>query len=303
MGEIIFDKKELISVNTDTKIEEVAKIMKDRDILSVPVWDNAKHQYVGLLDVFEIMRFTAAGFFEESVFKDDLFTKFEWSVETAGDLVAKSSRAKRIAVMSATDPLKSAIRALSDVDHRALVHIPMDEKTFQPSYRMVSQMDVVRYIFKHIDDPTFKNCTSKRIEEMGLVNPLGNAVISVTTQDRAATAFYRMFYNQVNAVAVVDEAGKLVANISASDLRGLSSATLPYLRLPALEFLKKMAEGKKPAHVLSCYSHELLSGVISKVVTANVHRVWVINAAQNPIGVVTLTDIISTFVPTPAQSK
>ena len=79
---------------------------------------------------------------------------------------------------------------------------------------------------------------------MGLVNPLGsNSLISITTKQSTIIAFQKMFYSKVNAVAVVDEGGHIVANLSASDLRGIHSESLPYLKLPPLEFLQKMHGG------------------------------------------------------------
>jgi len=227
------------------------------------------------------------------------FQTVNGQLKTAEELVSKAARARRIIVFDATDPLRGALRALTEVDHRALVRIEKDEQTFHSSYRMLSQMDIVRYLYKNID--YLQDYADKRIEEIGLVNPLGNSVVSITTTNRTATAFYKMFYNQVNAVAVIDDVGRIVANLSASDLRGLTSDKLSYLKLPPLQFLEKMNIGRKPAHVVTCSSHELLSGVIAKAVTSNVHRVWVTNSAQNPIGVVTLTDILRTFY-VPSQS-
>ena len=149
LGELIFDKKELIFAQSHMKVEEVAEIMKKKDILSVPVWDEDKRQYIGLVDMFEIMRFAIAGITEEQVFRDDLFTKFQWSEETVGELVSKSSRAQRICVFNTTDPLQAALHLFSESDHRGLVRIPKDETTFQSSYRVVSQMDIIRYLFKN----------------------------------------------------------------------------------------------------------------------------------------------------------
>lgn len=81
---------------------------------------------------------------------------------------------------------------------------------------------------------------NKRIEELGLVNPLGGHVISISTKDLAIDGFKKMFYSSINAVVVIDEKGKIVANLSVSDLRNISEETIEYIRLPVLEFLKKM---------------------------------------------------------------
>jgi predicted transcriptional regulator len=98
LGQLIFDKKELYQVFTNTKVEEAARFMKEKKILAVPVFDREKNQYVGILDMFDIMRFTTVGFFEESVFNDSFFSDFQFGIEEVGQIVEKSSRSRRIVV-------------------------------------------------------------------------------------------------------------------------------------------------------------------------------------------------------------
>jgi predicted transcriptional regulator len=90
----------LIQVFTDTKVEEAANLMKEKKILAVPVFDRTKGQYVGILDMFDVMRFTALGFFEESVFNDNLFSNFQFETEEVGQIIARSTRSRRILVIT-----------------------------------------------------------------------------------------------------------------------------------------------------------------------------------------------------------
>jgi len=291
LGELIFDKNALIQVSSETTVEDAAKMMKKHNIISAPVFDSSKGQYIGIIDMFEIMRFTAVGFFEESIFKDDLFTKFEFSKETVGDLVQKSQRCQRILSYEGSEPIIAAIRNLGELDHRALVRT-VDDKSFQKVYRIITQTDLVRFIQKH--EGKLQKYLDKRIDELGLANPLGTPTVCITTKDKAVVGFYKMFYNKVNAVAVVDESGKLVANLSCSDLRGLSSDTIQYVRLPPLSFIQSMT-GEKPSRPITCRVKDHLNLVIDQMVSANVHRVWITDSAEKPIGVVTLTDVLRCF--------
>lgn len=56
----------------------------------------------------------------------------------------------------------------------------------------------------------------KTVEELKLGN---REVISMSVNAQAIQAFYLMHVNKVSAVAIVDEKGTLVANLSASDIR------------------------------------------------------------------------------------
>jgi hypothetical protein len=73
--------------------------------------------------MFDVMRFTALGFFEDQIFSDDLFTQFEFSVATVEELINKSSRAQRIVVLDSADSVVTAINHLNETDHRALVKL------------------------------------------------------------------------------------------------------------------------------------------------------------------------------------
>lgn len=90
----------------------------------------------------------------------------------------------------------------------------------------------------------------------------------------------------------MDDHGTLVANLSASDLRGISESNLKLLTKPVLEFLKLMGNGKV-AHPVVVSSRDTIESILYKVYTSKVHRVWVVDSAQRPIGVVALGDIIS----------
>jgi len=48
---------------------------------------------------------------------------------------------------------------------------------------------------------------------------------------------------------------------------------------------------------VSCYSRATLEEVMVQAIAAQTHRVWIINASQNPIGVVTFSDILQTLLP------
>jgi CBS domain-containing protein len=148
----------------------------------------------------------------------------------------------------------------------------------------------------------------RRIEEIGLVNPLGDPIVSLPSTDRTVDGFLKMFKTEVNAVAVVDDQGKLIANLSASDLGGLSTKTIHTLSLPPLQFLElahsrnfvelslTSSSDKKPAVPVTCSPETHLTEVVEKLIGAKIHRVWVVDSAQRPIGVVTLTDILKSFV-------
>jgi CBS-domain-containing membrane protein len=159
-------------------------------------------------------------------------------------------------------------------------------------------MDICRYLNRYVDynNPIFE----KRIEELGLVNPLGSdKLVTISHNETALHAFQRLAALNLLAAPVVDDAGVICGNLSASDVRGITRTKLPWVELPVLKFLDKMnasCEGKGRPVPLTCSSRSQLKEIIPALIAAHVHRVWVVNSARVPIGVVTLTDIIQTLL-------
>jgi 5'-AMP-activated protein kinase regulatory gamma subunit len=86
-----------------------------------------------------------------------------------------------------------------------------------------------------------------------------------------------------------------VGTLSASDLRGINDETLNTLTLPVREFLDKV-QRKAPASPVRCSPDEKLDTVIDRLIQSRVHRLWITDENQKPVGVVALTDVIRTLL-------
>ena len=61
------------------------------------------------------------------------------------------------------------------------------------------------------------------------------------------------------------------------------------------------AQPQNPA--ICCHSSDTLGAVIDKLAATRIHRVYLVDKTDKPIGVVSLGDIISVFVEEPADFK
>mmetsp|Transcript_20568 Transcript_20568/g.48999 ORF Transcript_20568/g.48999 Transcript_20568/m.48999 type:complete len:113 (+) Transcript_20568:188-526(+) len=105
-----------------------------------------------------------------------------------------------------------------------------------------------------------------------------------------------MVQHEVNAVPVVAEDGTLAGNLSAADLRGVNVAHIEQIDKPILEFLTAVNEGKRPEVVKVTETATLLE-TMQLLITNSIHRVWIVDGADKPVGVVTLSDIMRKFSP------
>jgi hypothetical protein len=64
--------------------------------------------------------------------------------------------------------------------------------------------------------------------------------VTINWKERALDGFMKIQRNFISAVAIVDDDGKLIGTLSASDLRGIDGHRLKLMLLPALDFLKEM---------------------------------------------------------------
>ncbi|TPX58939.1 hypothetical protein CcCBS67573_g09120 [Chytriomyces confervae] len=197
---------------------------------------------------------------------------------------------------------------------------------------MVTQMDLLRFVNAHAD--AIAPFALARLYSIGVADVLGYArrqgrtdqdpkdirsdgvtvlnsmhvnehgVVVVGSHVTALQAFRVMYVHRVSAVAIVSRHGEIVANLSASDLRGVTGdlESLQSFLLPVFEFLEtrsgKRGLGSLKADQLKCVDREHAFGqAVKTVLEEGIHRVWVQDSAEIPAGVLTVGDMPSLFVP------
>jgi CBS domain-containing protein len=284
--------RKLISVETKTPLREVLRTLHTNRILSVPVMEN-DNECVGLVDVLDLVKFTALQYFnsqETSVMDDnvqvapEIFRQFEFDERTAADLLKESKRSRDFKVLDKEATLGDVASVLSHQHHRVLIGQGRDAK-------LVSQSDIVRYLSERKDqlDPKVLNTP------VGQLNIIHERILHVSDHTPTIKALCHLVRNQVGALAVLDRQQKLVGNISASDLRGITDESLSKLTQPVLQFLES-TERKAPGALVWCTPDEKLDMAINRLVVTKVHRLWVTDENQKPVGVLALSDVIRTVL-------
>jgi CBS domain-containing protein len=141
---------------------------------------------------------------------------------------------------------------------------------------MLTQTDILRYIHAHFNEfsPIPFQISNKTL-------------VSVTTEATALDAFQLLIKHKLSAVPIVRSDGTLVGAFSHSDLRGMTSHNLTQLSLPIMEYSMK--------NIVTCPVNTSLKQVLDLLVKHHAHRVWVVDAEQKPVNVITLSDILAKF--------
>lgn len=338
----------LWSLYKTSTIAEALQVLGDNKILSVPVVDD-KGEYAGCLSVGDVLSGLMSGLsatlghtwveridtlnldeFNEAVKEflneplsimyhaGDLWLKNDpsgniLSVITEGFKIHEPPVHHRIFVC---DPELNQKRR--SVDKTTVVNIPtgsLDAKStgFRPT-QVVAHSDVIKLFYQHKDE--FPEVMKKTVDELGLCM---GAAFTVSVDSRTLAGFEQMAIDHKNGLAVVDKDGKLLANLSVGDLRGLTAETFGLLLLPVGDFIAvrrgmgpSVADALKgarpegaaqgewatvlkdlPAH--SVTPSTTLETLLETLVTRTLHRAYVVDEHNHPVSVITQADVLRTL--------
>lgn len=139
-------------------------------------------------------------------------------------------------------------------------------------------------ICRELREEQLRNLRVKDCGDLGVLT-------SITVEETAIVGFLKMLDAKTNACAVVDLDGKLVASLSASDLRGMTNEKLRTILLPVTEFFLAMT-GFKPPFPLTCNPEDKLVDTMKKILKASTRRCWMVDANLRPTGLVSMGKII-----------
>jgi len=284
----------IVSVNDNDSLSTAFQTLIENNILSVPVWSIHKHRYTSFIDMVDIVSVCLNELTEDQLCNETDLTKLmdraaSLQNKKVGEVCNFSGRNPFYPVES-TAPLHIAIQLMNKWKvHR--IPVVDSEGTF---ISVLTQSQVVHWLSNHMYH--FSDLISKTLEqlEIGQVE-----VYSVSHHQKAIDAFNLIYSKKVSAVAVVDENGALVGNISVSDLKliGYNAKLLSRLFYPIEEFLKVITANKEACRhtfkgILAVQKDSTMGEVVQKLVSTRTHRVYMIDADQKPIGVISNLEVL-----------
>ena len=103
-----------------------------------------------------------------------------------------------------------------------------------------------------------------------------------------------MMIHHLSSAAIVDEHGKLVDTLSATDFLFTAQSSLKELGKPVKEYLND-AFGQRTPVVVG--KDQVFGDVIEVLAMRDVHRVWIVDEKNGkPIGCVSMSDILASLV-------
>jgi len=327
LEDIIASKPQAVAVNIDTTVRETARLLAKKNFRSVPVWDEEEGRYVGFIDEMDLLEWavvhahTAFGTGElpssHLQEKYSNFTLEEMERLSFGDETVESilrlpgADRRRIFVFQSNALLYNAMTIIQQHERVLVQHVV---KPFSSSkakvflgrlmtrthrtthYKICSQTDVLRSLFQHIREVREDSLENLKISDCGNLPRL----TSISTEDRAIDGFLKMLDSKCEACAVLDREGRIVATLSASDLRGMSDDKIKTVLLPVMEFFPAMT-GMRPLAPLTCYPDDSLVETMKKILKASTRRCWVVDRNFRPYGLLSMGKIIYCVLSNPCK--
>lgn len=291
----------IIQINTKTTFKEALSLLAHHNVLSLPVTEAGEATYVGWFGVMEALNFVLRTYSDPNS-QGDAWQTLCKDIDTLvhrGEDLAKVTIATIFEQISSpkwitpVNPMGSVFELVELFSTSGLHRIGVVNSSDDDHVRhIVTQSDIIQLLSKKLYEDN-KSLGVEIHTSIGLISNLKKRItldnpISMSLNATTIHAFWLMSFHKVYGIAVVEN-DRLIANISASDVKGLSGK-LPFsvLLLPLKEFIRKA--NIKP--VLKCTWNTPLSAVIHQLALFRVHRLWVVDADDKPVGVITLSSIL-----------
>lgn len=296
---------DIVTVDKNASLPDVLQLLTKHDIRSVPVVDKEKNRLLGLVDMIDIITFVVR-FAEECHGLPAAQRNFEWFSE---QLQKSGQTISQIAELLQSTGLSGDKSKLIPVMHGTTIYdimqimvtngvqrVPVLDPQTNNLENFITQSSLIQYFAKH--SAKLGKYGEYTLSELGF-KP--KHVFSVKESALAIDAFKMMSEHKITGIPIVDNDGTIITNISSRDLRNVLTdpSFFEKLQLPAERFVSDLksktflhnAETMYPK--ICCKFSNKFVEVLHKLAATKIHRIYVVENTEKPIGVISLDDIVS----------
>jgi len=300
-----------------------------QNILSAPVYDSKSKSYVGCLELRDVLAEILRGVEKKSPPEgvrsptssssssssspsdgdddenESSFSSSSSSFSSSSERDIKKSvlyrftptltvqdlaRSHPFTSVTSKSTLAEASRLLCQVSCHKVPVIKEDRRC----YSILSQSAILAFINQHK-----KQLEPELSQWLETINLGFKDVITVNTEQTARDAFTSMAEHNISGLGVVDGDGKLVNTTSARDIKHFALADRDDVSLDVdvLEYLsqirRRLSPSKTRVAVSSVRKNDSLSRVMGILCSTKYHRLFMVDHLGKPIGVVSITDILT----------
>jgi len=280
--------------NNHTTLFDAFQTLLNEKVLSAPVKNSETGEYVGFLDIRDLVAFVVFIYDEQKVQNDTRLTDIVQhgsgmlrSPGTDGVTITYLARRHRFSPVPQTHSLYQVAQLLS-INECHRVPVVEDGKVVN----VISQSSLINLISKQLGpqigshDPT-----------VGSLNIGTNPVLSANQNETVINTFRQMENNKRSGIALVDGTGKLVGTTTGKDIGlFLKSPHLSILHRTIFQHLQivrsEMNDIRTPC--IAVFENDPLSRAVGLLAATRVHRVYVVTSEEDyrPKAVISISDIL-----------
>ncbi|XP_077407725.1 5'-AMP-activated protein kinase subunit gamma-1 isoform X2 [Vanacampus margaritifer] len=278
----------LVIFDTKLQVQKAFFALVANSLRAAPLWDSKLKRFVGMLTITDFINII------HCYYKSPLMYELEnHKIETWRDVYLKCSCPFLISI----SPDASLFDAIYSLLKHKIHRLPVIEPKSGNVLHILTHKRILKFLHifgEKVPKPAFIH---RQIQEMGI-----GTFRNIATVQQTATLYDALSIfvdRRVSALPVVDEKGKAVALYSRFDVINLAAQktynNLDVTMLEALDRRTCFMEG-----VIKCYPDETLETIIDRIVTAEVHRLVLVDRADVVRGIISLSDLLQAMVLTPA---
>jgi len=286
----------VVQVKLTDPIKDTMLVLNKHNIYSAPIYDEEKKQYVGMIDLADIVDFIAKNFEETQMLGKGFEAIFEQAEKfisaKVSDVSAHCHRTTFVPVSIHANMMNVASLLKQHNVHR--VNVLDDEGNL---VNIITKSAIIEQLHKHHE--LLGDTGSMTLAQLKLGTPPGSWI---DIKDQTVKAFLLLRSSNRYAIPVVNKelGNSIVATISVKDIRSVcvDPSRMHLLYSPVTQFLAANAAEnvniKCPS--ITCTNEDPLKLIIDKLAVNKIHRVYVLNKNNVPIKEISLTDILNCLV-------
>eukprot|EP01108_Squamamoeba_japonica_P010230 TRINITY_DN9894_c0_g1_i1.p2 TRINITY_DN9894_c0_g1~~TRINITY_DN9894_c0_g1_i1.p2 ORF type:complete len:465 (-),score=238.11 TRINITY_DN9894_c0_g1_i1:71-1399(-) len=266
------------TIESSESIEQAVKHLKSRNILSCPVVENGA--VIGVLDMQELLSFLVSCVAPS---EDEEIAERNMTMRSVKDLLTMSPRD----VLTPLDPRDTATMAV-ELFATGVHRCPLTDETNKLA-GLVTQVDLAMQLVLAMREGSSQEVGARSLESLGI--GLREPVWVDGDQDVGDTLTQLDAY-QLSSLAVVDGQRVLKGNFSITDVISLwkgHGSVAEGLNQSVTAYLQK--NSPKSLEPITCTRSTTLLDATAIMVDKQVHRLWVVDGDNKPIGVYSMTDL------------
>jgi CBS domain-containing protein len=298
------ESKIFFAMRNDT-VKAVFKGLIQHNFSSCPVLQKTKNKWYGFLDIANIVKFIVQHFEEATLAEQtDIMALLEHT-DNFKDLEVADLMKNPMGILTPYHPIYMgySLFAAYEVMARSNLHRIAIVDANRKLVSVITQSQLVEFTFRNLSLLGAKR--SKLVKDM----PYNmHEVYHVKPNDIALKAFSVMSEFKVSGIAVLNDDGVLVDQISVRDLKAMAPDGRLFWRLykPVSDYLQNVKNSRTDAHaaerphdIITVTPNDTLETVMGLLVHNRIHRVYIVESPGNkkPIGVISLRDVMLEAIP------